>query len=124
MASRSDPQLEERFDAPAAVFESGKQLTWGYISAVNRSRDREPVFLTEGLDPHAPDVVQMSGDHADTASRCLRQASAPESTGQVLHKVRGYAVVSPPSGQKRFRSISEWWHCEPRVVEVLTKARR
>ena len=71
LASCSDAELEERFDALATPLESGKQFMTRYLAAVDRGGDRDPVFLPEGFEPHATGVVQMSGDHPDRAALSL-----------------------------------------------------
>ncbi len=81
IASRSDAQLEERFDPPATPLESGKQFMPRDLAAVDRGGDRDPVFLAEGLKPHAPGVVQMPGDHANRAPRCPGNSGVPEGSG-------------------------------------------
>src|SRR5262245_2443607 len=43
VASRSEAELEERFDPPAAPLKSGKQFMPRYLVAVDRGGDRNPV---------------------------------------------------------------------------------
>src|SRR4029453_14464340 len=61
---------------------------------------RDSVFLAEGLDPHAPGVVHVPGDHANRAPWRPGNRSVPQGSGQVLHEVRGDAAVGAPCGQK------------------------
>ncbi len=96
MASCSQAELEERFDPSAAPPESGKQFTTRYRAAVDREGAREPVLLAKGLDPHAPGVVHVPGDHADRTPGSPGNRGAPEWRRQVLNKVRGDATVRPP----------------------------
>jgi hypothetical protein len=101
LSSRRKAELEERFDSLAAPLESRQQLMARNLAAVNRGRDRDPVFLAEGLEPHASRVVHVPGDHADRALGRSGYRNIPEGSRQVLHEVRGDAAVGPPCRQKR-----------------------
>jgi hypothetical protein len=69
MASGGEPELKECFDASAAPIQSRKQFATRHLAAVNRSRDGDAVFLTQGLEPHTPSIMDMRRDHADCAPR-------------------------------------------------------
>jgi hypothetical protein len=101
MTSRSDAELEERFDAPATPLESRKQFMPRDLAAVDRSGDRDPVFLPEGLDPHATGVVEMPGDHTGGAPRRPGKRDVPKASGYVLNEVRRDSAVGAPSSEKR-----------------------
>jgi hypothetical protein len=101
MTSRSDAELEERFDPAAAPLESQKQFMPRDLAAIDRGGGRDPVFLPEGLDPHATGVVEMPGDHAGGAPRCPGKRDVPKASGYVLNEVRRDPAVGAPSSQKR-----------------------
>ena len=69
MAAGSQAKVEKRRNASTAPLEGGQQLTSRYPAALDRGRDGDAVFLAEGLDPRAPGVVEMPGNHADRAAR-------------------------------------------------------
>src|SRR6266566_138435 len=107
-ASGGYTELEERFDPCATTPKRGKQFTTRYLAPVDSCRDGDPVFLTKGLEPHAPGIVHMAGDHADSAPWRPRNGGVPQCSGQVLNKIGGDAIVGPPRSQERRVEICGW----------------
>src|SRR5204863_1617688 len=87
-ASSSESELEERFDPPAAPAKRDKQLATRRLTAVDVGGNGNPVFRAECLEPHAADVVEMDGDHADRAAGLAGNRGPPDLRRQVLYEVR------------------------------------
>src|SRR4029453_12570139 len=80
------------------------------------------MFPAERLDPHAPGVVKMPGDHAHGASRRSRNGGIPECGGQLLDQVRRDPAVGSPRGQERRAQIGGRNHLYQRT-RTFTAAR-
>jgi len=52
---------QERLDAPATPVQCGDQLAAAHLSAVHGGRNRDAMGPAQGLEPHAPGVVEVAG---------------------------------------------------------------
>ena len=93
------PEPEKAVDAPTAAFERRHQLLSADPPAIDAVRYRNAMLLADHLDPHAPRVVDMSREHADSATWSPWNFRSPYRCGQVLDEKNRDSVVGFPRRQ-------------------------
>jgi hypothetical protein len=104
---------EKAVDPQTATFERRHQFLSADSPAIDLLWHRNAMLLTDHLDPHAPSVVDMSGNHTDRATRSTWNARSPERGGQVLDEKDRHAVIGPPRCQDRVSEIRRGQHYQP-----------
>ena len=80
-ASSVATERQQTDDAAATASECWNQLLRSNLVSINGSRHRDAVFLSQRLDPHAPRIVDMAGNHLHGSSRSPRHGGAPKLWG-------------------------------------------
>ena len=74
-AVTTEPQQTD--NAAVTVAKCPDQLLRRNLVSIDGSRHRDAVFLSQRLDPHAPRIVDVAGNHADGSSGSPWHAGAP-----------------------------------------------
>src|SRR6185503_11967136 len=68
-------------NATAALAEGANQFLWSNLASIDDARRRDVVFLSQRLDPHAPRIVQVTGNHPDRSTWSTGHFGFPEFGG-------------------------------------------
>ena len=107
-ASALDTAKFEQFkDSVTAQPEGSDEFVRFDHVPVDALRDRNTVGKPESLDPHAPGILNVTGDHPHRATRCSWHLGFPQRCGQMLDQKDRDAVIGFPYVKDRVVQI-EW----------------
>src|SRR5688500_9182000 len=89
-------QFQQVSDATATTAQRQNQFLASDFVPVDNAWRYNAVLESQRLDPHAPCVVNMTGDHAHCSSWRARDCGHPKSVGYVFDEEGGDAVVGSP----------------------------
>jgi hypothetical protein len=102
--------LDEGRDGLVALLESMKELRRSHAMAIDLLGRRDLGALGERLEPGAPTIVNVAGDHADASPGSRRNLLGPKVGGEVLEEERGDSMVRLPGSKNRFLEIDRGGH--------------
>jgi hypothetical protein len=105
--------LDEGRDGLVALLESMKELRRSHVVAIYLLGRRELGALGERLEPGAPRIVNVAGDHADASPGSARNLLGPKVGRKVLEEKRGDSMVRLPGSKNRFLEIDRGGHVNP-----------
>lgn len=77
-ASAVTAKVQKAEDAPTAATKGRQELPPRSCMAFHFLRNLDPVFLPEGLDPHAPTVMNVAANHSNCPLRPSGHLGCPE----------------------------------------------
>ena len=92
-------------DTPTAPLQGRYQLPTADAVPVDHAGHWDPLLLAQGLDPPAPAIVDVGGDHPDRSSRRPRHGSGPQLGRQVLDKEDRHPIVGAPGTEDRLPQV-------------------
>src|SRR5580765_8379991 len=95
----SESELEKGLHPRTTPLQRRHELPWRHPAMVDARGRRNPVLATEGLEPTAAGVVEVSGNRADRAPRHVGNRELPEGGWQTLDELGGDAVVRSPGAE-------------------------
>ena len=98
-------QGEQAEDTPTAPLQGRHQLPTRDAPSIDAAGHGDPLFLAQGLDPHAPGVVHVACDHPDRPARRPRHGSGPQHGRQVLDQEDGHPIVGAPGVEDRLPEV-------------------
>lgn len=112
-ASGGQPELKKGFHPGAAPLQRGHELRRCHAMVIDANRRLDAMLPAQRLDPHAPGIVNVSGDGAHRTLPYPRNRLVPERRRQPLNELHGDAVVGPPRGEQACSRIGLQSHAEP-----------
>jgi hypothetical protein len=106
-ATRFTAEGEEPEDALAAPPQGRYQFPAPDPASVDAARHRDPQFLAQSLDPRAPGIVDVAGDHANRSARRTRDSRRPQPRRQVLHQEDRDPIAGPPGVEDRTPQVGD-----------------
>ena len=80
-------------NAFAAAFKSTRQVGWFNCSGVDSPRHRDAMLRADHLDPHAPGIVKVCCNGANSAARRAGNAHGPQLGRQVLDEIHRHPMA-------------------------------
>ena len=119
LAAATTPESQKRLHAPAAPVECGEQLAATHLLAVHGSRNHDALGLAQGLEPHTPAVVEVTGDHPNRLPRGSRDRSRPDLGRYVTDEKDRDLMIGPPGRQDGLGEIRSGGHFGSPLGTVL-----
>ena len=98
-------KLQQAQNARAATLQRWNQTLGFHLVPVDAARHSDAVFLAERLDPHTSGIVNVTGKHPDSATRCSRHLGLPEFGGQMLNQKGRDAIIGFPRVKDRISQV-------------------
>ena len=94
-----NPKLEKLLDTATTPLQRYQQTPTRDLAPVDSSGNGDPVLLAERLEPHAPRVVHVPRNHADSAPWFSRNRSIPDYGWKLFDEMGRNEAVRPPRGE-------------------------